>query len=549
MENSFQMVAKTYQGLEDILRDELIALGAHNVEIGMRMVTFEGDNEMMYKANMCCRTALRILKPIVKFTADDPDELYDAVREYDWEKYLNVNSTFTIDSTVNSSEFTHSRYVTYRVKDGIVDFFNDKYGKRPSIRLSGADVMFNVHIFENRVTISLDSSGEPLSHRGYRVEQTEAPISEVLAAGIIMKTGWRGDCDFADPMCGSGTFLIEAALIAANINPGIYRKSFAFEKWPDFDKDLFEQVYNDDSQERPFAYKIYGGDIDPEAVAIARRNVRNAHLEEMIDISCRSVVDWTDNVPEGVLVTNPPYGERLRPDDILNLYREIGTTLKKYYKGWHAWIIGNKDEHFTAIGLKPSLKIPMLNGSLECSLREYVLFDGSYNDFRAEGGTVGREENRHDKGPRKVRHITDDEWHKETKRYGGERRQDRKTDRREPRRDDRRKERPEKGYVDRRGDRHDDRRRDRNDDRRRDGYDSRGRERRDDRRREGEGERPFVKDKAYRKEKGDSPRREDRIGQIRTVNDRGPKLPAEQEIRFSEMRMRSRKGGWKPKQS
>ena len=263
MENSFQMVAKTYQGLEDILLEELIALGAKNAELGKRMVTFEGDLEVMYKANLCCRTALRILKPIVKFTADDPDELYDAVREYEWEKFLGPDSTFAIDSTVNSSEFTHSKYVTYRVKDGIVDYFNDKYGRRPSIRLNGADVMLNVHIFENRVTISLDSSGEPLSHRGYRTEQTEAPISEVLAAGIILKSGWRGDCDFADPMCGSGTFLVEAALIAANINPGIYRKSFAFERWPDFDKELFEQLYNDDSNERDFAYKIYGGDIDP----------------------------------------------------------------------------------------------------------------------------------------------------------------------------------------------------------------------------------------------------------------------------------------------
>ncbi len=499
MEKSFQMVAKTYQGLEDVLRDELIALGAHNVEMGTRMVTFEGDNEMMYKANMCCRTALRILKPIVKFTADDPDELYDAVRDYDWEKFLTVNSTFAIDSTVNSSEFTHSRYVTYRVKDGIVDFFNDKYGRRPSIRLNGADVMFNVHIFENRVTISLDSSGEPLSHRGYRVEQTEAPISEVLAAGIIMKTGWRGDCDFVDPMCGSGTFLTEAALIAANINPGIYRKSFAFEKWPDFDKDLFENIYNDDSQERPFAYKIYGGDIDPEAVAIARRNVRNAHLEEMIEISCRSVTEWTDNAPEGVLVTNPPYGERLRPDDIQNLYREIGSTLKKYFKGWHAWIIGAKDEHFAAIGLKPSMKLPLLNGSLECSLNEYVLFDGSYNDFRAEGGRVRHEDSRQDKGPRKVRRISDDEWKGETKKFGHDKRKEGRPERK-PRHDDRRSDR--KPRFDDRKPRFTDRK-------------PRSEERR------AEASKPF------------------------TPADKGPKLPAEGEIRFSDMKMRSRRSGWK----
>lgn len=417
METKFQMVAKTFQGLEDVLRDELIELGAENVEIGLRMVTFEGDNELMYRANLCCRTALRILKPIVKFTADSTDELYDQVRDLDWEQFMNVDSTFSIDSTVNSAEFTHSKFVTYRVKDGIADHFNDKYGKRPSIRLSGADVQLNVHISDNRVTISLDSSGEPLSKRGYRVEQTEAPINEVLAAGIIMKTGWRGDCDFVDPMCGSGTFLVEAALIAANINPGIYREHFAFEKWPDFDQDLFEEIYNDDSAEREFAYKIYGGDISPEAVAIARKNIKSARVDDMVELQCKSVTEWTDNAPEGVLVTNPPYGERLRPDNINLLYRSIGTTLKTYFQGWHAWIIGFKDEQFAEIGLKPSIKIPLHNGSLECSLREYVLFDGKYSDFRADGGSVSNPDARKEQGPKKVRHISDDDWEKQAKKF------------------------------------------------------------------------------------------------------------------------------------
>ena len=417
METKFQMVAKTFQGLEDVLRDELIALGAENVELGTRMVTFDGDNELMYRANLCCRTALRILKPIVKFTADDTDELYDFVRDLDWEQFMTVDSTFSIDSTVNSSDFTHSKFVTYRVKDAIADHFNDKYGRRPSIRLSGADMQLNVHISDNRVTISLDSSGEPLSKRGYRVEQTEAPINEVLAAGIIMKTGWRGDSDFVDPMCGSGTFLIEAALIAANINPGIYRESFAFEKWPDFDQDLFEDIYNDDSAERDFAYKIYGGDISPEAVAIARKNVKSARVEDMVELTCQSVADWTDNAPEGILVTNPPYGERLKPENLNQLYRTIGTTLKNYFKGWNAWIIGFRDEQFAEIGLKPSVKIPLHNGSLECSLREYVLFDGKYSEFRADGGSVSNPDAKKDAGPKKVRHISDDDWERQAKKF------------------------------------------------------------------------------------------------------------------------------------
>ncbi len=420
-DNKFQMVAKTFQGLEDVLRDELISLGAENVEMGRRMVSFEGDLAMMYKANLCCRTALRILKPIEKFTASNPDELYDIVRDIDWEKYMTAKTTFSIDSTVNSDEFSHSKYVTYRVKDGIVDHFRDKTGERPSIRVTGADLQFNVHIFDDRITISLDSSGEPLSKRGYRVEQTAAPINEVLAAGIIMKTGWRGDCNFADPMCGSGTFLIEAALIAGNINPGIYRKQFAFEKWPDFDRDLFEEIYNDDSAEKEFAFKIYGGDIDPEAVAVARKNIREAKVEDMIELTCRPMSDWTDNPEPGILVMNPPYGERLKPEDMTSLYKGIGSTLKKYFPGWHAWIIGLNDEDFSNIGLKPTVKIPLLNGNLECSLREYVLFDGSYNDFRADGGSVGRGESdadRDHKAPRKMKHISDDEWSRETRKFG-----------------------------------------------------------------------------------------------------------------------------------
>lgn len=420
-EQKFQMVAKTFQGLEDVLRDELISLGAENVEMGRRMVSFEGDLEMMYRANLCCRTALRILKPIEKFTASDPDELYDIVRDIEWEKYMTPQTTFSIDSTVNSDEFSHSKYVTYRVKDGIVDHFRDKYGERPSIRVSGADLMLNVHIFDDRITISLDSSGEPLSKRGYRVEQTAAPINEVLAAGIIMKTGWRGDSNFIDPMCGSGTFLIEAALIAANINPGIFRQQFAFERWPDFDKELFEDIYNDDSAEKEFAFKIYGGDIDAEAVAIARKNVREAKVDDMVEIVCQPMSEWTDNPEPGILVMNPPYGERLKPDDLTALYKGIGSALKKNFAGWNAWIIGPDNEEFGNIGLKPTIKIPLLNGSLECSLREYVLFDGRYDSFRAEGGSLGKlseEEAEEQRRPRKMKHISDDDWKKETRKFG-----------------------------------------------------------------------------------------------------------------------------------
>ncbi len=389
MNDNFSMVAKTFQGLEQVLAEELRNLGATNVLPGRRMVQFDGDLKIMYKANLCCRTALRILKPFYNFEAKDPEELYEKVKEYDWENILSLDRTFAIDVTAYSDEFSHSRYVTYRVKDAIVDYFKDRYGenKRPKVRLQDADSMVNVHISGTHVTLSLDSSGESLHKRGYRVAQTEAPINEVLAAGIILMSGWKGDSPFIDPMCGSGTFLIEAALIAANINPGIYRRGFAFEHWRDFDAELFESLYNDDSAERDFKFKIYGADISPRAIAIARQNIRNAGVGKYIDLQIKPISAWSEApAPSGILVTNPPYGERISAPDMEGLYSTIGQRMKHAFQGWHAWIIGYHDEFFHNIGLAPSQRIPLLNGSLECELREYIIFAGDKKTFLAGGG-------------------------------------------------------------------------------------------------------------------------------------------------------------------
>ncbi len=414
----FEMVAKTFQGLEDVLAEELLQLGAENVEPGRRMVSFTGDLAMLYKANMCCRTALRILKPIYKFTASDPDALYDMIKEFDWTRVLSLDKTFAIDTVSNSDEFTHSRYVTYRVKDGIVDFFRDHFGpeSRPKVRLQDADVMINVHISGERVTVSLDSSGESLHKRGYRVAQTEAPINEVLAAGIILKSGWRGESAFVDPMCGSGTFLIEAALIAAGINPGVYRRKFAFEAWPDFDADLFDEIYNDDSAEREFAHKIYGADISPKAVAIATENIKSAGVGKYIDIEVKPLSQWKEAPEGGVMVTNPPYGERISSEDMDGLYAMIGTKLKHVFKGYHAWIIGFREEYFRKIGLSPSVKLPLYNGALECELREYIMFEGDYKSFRKEGGSIRNAEARQEK--KAPRRISDNQWRSEARRDG-----------------------------------------------------------------------------------------------------------------------------------
>lgn len=391
MKSEFKMVAKTLKGLEAVLADELRALGANDVEPGRRMVSFSGNLEMLYKANLCCRTALRVLKPFYTFHAAHPDDLYDKVKAFDWGSILSLDKTFSLDSVVNSEEFTHSRYVTYRVKDAIADWFTDRYGpdQRPKVRLTQAEIKINVHIQGTEVTLALDSSGESLHKRGWRDAQTEAPINEVLAAGILLLAGYDGSQPFLDPMCGSGTFVIEAAMIAANINPGVYRKNFAFENWPDFDADLFDRLYNDDTAERPVTQPIIGTDVSPAAIDIATRNARHAAVFKYITLETKALGRWDKApAPEGLIVTNPPYGERISVPDMDALYVSIGDKLKHVFTGWRAWIIGYREEYFRKIGLAPSQKYSLLNGSLDCELREYVIFAGSKRDFRAQGGQL-----------------------------------------------------------------------------------------------------------------------------------------------------------------
>lgn len=423
METNFEMVAKTFGGLEEVLAGELRGLGAADVTPGKRMVAFTGDKAMLYKANMCCRTALRILKPFYKFRATDPDTLYDKIKDFDWSTIMDAGKTFSIDTVAYSDEFRNSQFVTYRVKDGIADWFRDHSddGSRPGVRLDGADVQLNVHISGTDVTVSLDSSGESLHRRGYRVAQTDAPISEVLAAGIIMLSGWKGDVPFVDPMCGSGTFVIEAALIAANIMPGVFRKHFAFETWPDFDRELFESIYNDDSAERPVTVPIIGADISPKAIAIATENAKNAGVAANIELRQQPIARWTEApAPAGVLVTNPPYGKRIGADDMNALYSSIGRVLKHVFTGWNAWIIGYTDEYFREIGLAPSQKIALNNGGLDCELREYVIFEGSKRDFRAGGGSIKDERSgdwRRDTGTRD-RRFGDKRGDRDRRSYG-----------------------------------------------------------------------------------------------------------------------------------
>lgn len=381
-DKEFELVAKTYFGLEQVLARELTELGADNITIGRRMVSFTGNKALMYRANLSLRTAVRILRPIRTFRAKDADDVYDNVKRIDWEKYMSLSTTFSIDATVNSEDFRHSKFVAYRVKDAIADFFNDKYGKRPSVRVSNPDLYINIHVSHNECTVSLDSSGESLHRRGYRNEQNEAPISEALAAGMLLMAGWDGKTDFVDPMCGSGTFLIEAALIALNIPPCIYRKSFAFEKWKDFDADLFDEIYNDDSGEREFTHKIYGYDINDKTVRIANENIRAAGLSKYIEVKRRPIAEFEPLQGKALMVTNPPYGERILSDDLFALYREIGSALKHKFVGNNAWVISSHTDCLAAIGMKPTKKIELKNGALDCEFWEFEIFSGRRKDFK-----------------------------------------------------------------------------------------------------------------------------------------------------------------------
>ena len=442
MTEKFDMVAKTFLGLEGVLADELRALGAEEVTEGNRVVYFKGDKEMLYRANFACRTAVRILKPFLTVKSTGADDLYQQLKTFDWEQLMSVKTTFAIDATVYSEDFNNSRFVTYRVKDAIADFFNEKYGKRPSIRLTNPEIRFDVHISGREVTLSLDSSGDPLFKRGWRVAQTDAPINEVLAAGIILLSGWDGQTDLIDPMCGSGTFLIEAALIGANIAPGVYRDHYAFQQWNDYDADLFDKIYNDDSGEREFSHKIYGSDIEGKAIAIARANVKNAGLNKYIELERRDINDIEEVPAGGTLITNPPYGERLNVEDIESLYRDMGYKFKHTFNGYNIWLICYDNELHYKIGLKPSVRYKLNNGGLDCELLQYVIFDGRYDELRSRGEhirnedfrasersrgnyqsrKVGPEGESRSRRPSRDRDRRDDE--RPRRRYEGERRRD-----------------------------------------------------------------------------------------------------------------------------
>lgn len=372
------MVAKTLFGLEEILAEELRKLGAGGVQPGRRSVSFMGDLGFMYKANLCLRTAIKVLKPVASFPVFSEDDLYNKVKKISWEDHMNADGRLAVDATVHSQQFTHSKYIALKTKDAVVDRFREISGRRPDVDLVHPTLRINLHIDRNRCTVSLDSSGGSLHKRGYKTATTLAPLNEVLAAGIVLLSGWRGQCDLLDPMCGSGTILTEAAMIACNIPPNLNRNEFGFEHWPDFDPDLYETIENAALNKiSDFRHKIVGYDSDLKALAVAKGNVRSANLGEFISVQRQDFFESQKSEDKpSFIIFNPPYDERLSIDTE-NFYRTIGDTLKRGYPGTQAWMLCGNLEALKSVGLRPSRKIKLFNGKLESRLVRYEMYSGS----------------------------------------------------------------------------------------------------------------------------------------------------------------------------
>ncbi len=378
-DTNFKMIAQTMFGLEDILIDELHTLGAIEIEKHNRAVGFQGDLGFMYKANLCLRTALRVLVPIHSFEIRNEEELYKKIKAMKWEEYMDLDDTLAINCSLNSDYFNHSQYLEQKTKDAIVDRFRELYGSRPDVDTHRPSLRINLFVSQEKCVVSLDSSGESLHKRGYRDKTNLAPINEVLAAGLVLLTDWDKKSNFVDPMCGSGTILIEAALIAANIPPGSYKDFFGFEKWKNFDRDLWNTIYDEAmSKINKNTPLIMGGEISKNVARKAIINLNEANLKHIIEIETSAFEDL--QVPEGrgILIINPPYGERMNLDEDINaLYKSIGDTLKKKWAGYDAWIITSNFEAAKHIRLNPKPKIKLFNGSLECRFMRYELYDGT----------------------------------------------------------------------------------------------------------------------------------------------------------------------------
>jgi putative N6-adenine-specific DNA methylase len=387
----FEMKVTTFFGLEEVLEKELKQLGGRDTAVFKRGVSVVGDLGFLYKANLCLHTALKVTVPIISFKADNEQALYDNVKKIEWERFISNADTLMIEAVANSEIFTHSLFISQKVKDGIVDRFRERTGKRPDVDLLRPTFKLYVHIFKNDVTIHLDSSGDPLYKRGYRADINEAPMKEVLAAGLVKLSGWEKHLLLIDGMCGAGTIAIEAALWANNIPPGYYRNDFNFMRWRNFDEATYEKIYESaigKIKEEPA--QIIANDIDGHTLRKASGNVKNAKVEDVVKCTQGSFFDIKPERQGGVVILNPPYGERLPVAEIENLYKEIGNKLKKDFQGYSAWIITSSPEAIKAIGLKHSRKLQVYNGALECRYLKYELYGGSKKASKNPGTMTAR---------------------------------------------------------------------------------------------------------------------------------------------------------------
>lgn len=384
MSEKFDILAKTFQGLEEVLADEIKELNGEDITLGNRLVRFKGDEELLYKSNIYLRTAVRVLKPILTTKIESQDDYYNFFRNIEWEKYMNLHKTFLIDTVINSEIFKNTHFAALRAKDAIADYFYAKYKRRPDVDKDSPNLVFNIHLVGKELTLSLDSSGEPLFKRGYRVRNVEAPINEILAAGIIKMSGWDGSQPLIDPMCGSGTFSIEAAMIARNIPPGIIRRDFAFQHWLNYDKVMYERIMNDIPL-NDGRFKIFTSDLSEENLEAAKSNAEKALIKAKLRFSNADFFEskyTKSQVP--YIFLNPPYGERLKEEDIMEFYQQIGSTLKNSFNCGKAFVISSNTEAMKQIGLKPLIKKKLFNGALECMFNSYELFDGNYKEYKKE---------------------------------------------------------------------------------------------------------------------------------------------------------------------
>jgi putative N6-adenine-specific DNA methylase len=393
-ETDFKMIAKTIFGLEDVLSTELQRLGARNVEILNRAVSFTGDKGFMYKANLCLRTALRILVPIETFKVSDEKSLYEAIQSINWENYMDVTDTLAIDTVLSSDLFTHSQYLSQKAKDAIVDQFRAKHNERPSVDLDNPTLRIHLHVLGDTCTVAFDSSGDSLHKRGYRDKTNLAPLNEVLAAGMILLSGWDKRSTLVDPMCGSGTILIEAAMIANNIPPGYYREGYGFEKWKKFmafDQELFNMIFDSAINKiTNHEQKIIGCDISRNVAKKAKENVKLAKVDDIVTVQTCAMQEMEVPAGRGVVIMNPPYGERMVKDNIEELYKSIGDTFKKNFSGYDCWVISSNMEAFKHVGLRPSRKIALFNGPLECRFMKFEMYQGTKKTHKLlDGGNKG----------------------------------------------------------------------------------------------------------------------------------------------------------------